>query len=139
MNDARSRVHAGTERLKKLGRVLYIDDDPDYAELFSKLMIRLGYSMLVCHDRDSATQVLLEIGDRCDYFISDCRLIGADGIELACEVARRYPGIAVGVISSCYEEMALRALKHGVPAAQKPEDRAGCRALIRRLDHHKAN
>lgn len=139
MNASSSDSPVDRDRSRIRGRVVYVDDDPDYAELFACLLDRLGYAVMTCHDSAGALDALRMIGDHCDLFISDCKLLGEDGIDLACEVARRYPGIAVGVISNGYEDIALSAMARGVPAAVKPENREECAALIARLHHHKAN
>lgn len=139
MNDQSDSEAPSAGRAALRGRVLYVDDDAVYADLFTRLLDRLGYAVMACRDRAGALDALRMLGDHCSIFVSDCHLFGEDGIELACEVARAYPGIAVGVVSNQYEEIAMRALARGVPAAVKPENRDECAVLLARLNHHKAN
>jgi len=133
MDDILSDSPAEPHRSPILGRVVYVDDDRDYARLFALLLDRLGYAAITCDDRAGALDILHLLEGHCDLFISDCELRGEDGIDLACEVAEKYPGIAVGVISNVYDTIAVRAMTRGVPAAVKPESREECAALIARF------
>jgi CheY-like chemotaxis protein len=129
---------ADRDRAPSRGRVVYVDDDADYAHMFTLFLERLGYAVITCYDRVGALEVLQMLEGHCDLFISDCELRGEDGIDLACEIAAKYPGIAVGVISNVYDAIALRAVARGVPAAVKPDSRDGFLALIARFKHRKA-
>lgn len=118
--------------------VVYVDDDPEYAALIERLLDRLGYAVMSCSDRSGALAALRVVGAGCKLFITDCKLFADDGIDLACEVESLYPGISVGVISHGYEDIAMRALVAGVPAARKPETLDECAALVARLYLYRA-
>ena len=98
-------------------RILIVDDHPLIREgLASQLGLRLD--MEVCGEADSVHEALVQVkATSPDLVIVDIALVGSHGLDLIREIATRFPGIKMLVMSaydeSLYAERCLRAGAHG--------------------------
>lgn len=77
--------------------ILVVDDDSAVRMMLARLLRTQGYSVLQARDARDAHEVL--DGDRPDLVISDIVMPGESGIELRRNIARRWPGLPVILIS----------------------------------------
>ena len=113
--------------------ILVVEDDPE-VRATSVLLIRgLGYNVLEAEDGPSALS-LLESSDGIDLLFTDVVLPGGmQGIELATEIVRRRPGVAV-LYTSGYAEYTNTdhgSLSDGVELLSKPFRRRDLARKIR--------
>jgi PAS domain S-box-containing protein len=107
-------------RLQATGKVLLVEDNADVADVTSKLLQRLGSSVVVAASGASALD-RLERGDRFDLLLSDIVMPGPiDGLALARRVRDQYPDLPV-VLTTGFSQ-ASEALPPGVALLQKPFD-----------------
>ena len=109
---------------------LIVDDEPDIREL---LGITLGRMGVHCHPAASIGEALARLRqDTFDLCLTDMRLPDGNGLDLVAEIARRYPGMPVAVITAHGNmESAITALKSGAfDFVTKPVDLKDLRTLI---------
>ena len=77
-------------------RILYVDDDLDYALLFKLALSRAGYQVSTRQDPRAALNALADI----DLLVSDYRMPGMNGIELIRAARAQAPDLRCALISS---------------------------------------
>jgi len=102
------------------GRVLLVDDEPLLLRSMVKLVRSLGYEVFQAASSEQALEVLSR--EAIDLVLSDVTMPGISGIELAREVALRFPNVRV-LLASGYAD-GLGAATPGVSAVlNKPVGR----------------
>ena len=92
---------------------LVVDDDPQVREALVRTVQSLGLSCLATPSADAALALLAERGEVA-VLISDIRMPGTDGVALLEEVRRRYPDVAVIMLSAVADvQIAVDCLKLG--------------------------
>ena len=102
----------GTEHLESSHKVLVIDDDQDFADSLSNLLMLEGYVVESAYSASSAHAMLTRF--HADVALIDIRLGESNGIELIAAFRRRRPGI-ICVMMTAYAslETAVEALQQG--------------------------
>ena len=78
-------------------RVLMVEDDESLRELWTRVVTRLGYDVIVAPDAESAAQLL---HDHHDVALCDVHLPGASGLWLADQIRQLSPGTAIVLITA---------------------------------------
>lgn len=78
--------------------LLVADDMPDVALVLGKLLEAFGYRVICRHSAHEALQVLAERADIA-LVISDVRMPGLDGFDLARVLRSRFPALPVLLVS----------------------------------------
>lgn len=77
-----------------MGRILVVDDDSAVRMFVFRALAQRGHSTEQATDSDSALARLEQAGDF-DLLVSDIVMPGQDGVGLAHEARRRWPGLRV--------------------------------------------
>jgi two-component system cell cycle sensor histidine kinase/response regulator CckA len=80
--------------------ILYIDDDPAFGYLAKYMLERIGHKVTVFAKGQEALDALSSQPGQWDLVITDFRMPGLSGIEVARAVRDRHPGLPYAVISS---------------------------------------
>jgi diguanylate cyclase (GGDEF)-like protein len=106
------------------GRILVVDDEAFFQELFREVLSSAGHATRVASSADEALQLLRE--DHFDLLVTDIVMPGLDGIGLVREAKKRQPEIeAVAVTGHEDVRLAVQAMKAGCAEfLTKPVDRA---------------
>lgn len=121
-------VHPATET------ILVVEDDQAMMSATSRVLTRVGYSVLTALSAESALRQLESYEGDIHLLLTDIVLPGQDGLALAREVRRLRPGIRIAYMSGFSEE-ALRMkgnVESGVPLLEKPFTFEGLVSLVRR-------
>jgi CheY-like chemotaxis protein len=86
--------------------ILVVDDDPDVRQILSEFLEFRGYGVLQAGDGAEALDVLRENPDL-RLVISDVRMPGLSGLELAARAAQDYPDVRVILISGYFQAQAV--------------------------------
>jgi two-component system NtrC family sensor kinase len=112
------------------GTVLLVEDNADVAEVGAGYLRQLGYRVRSVANAQAAIAALRLDAD-VDLVFSDILMPGGmNGLELASEIAERFPGIPV-LLTTGYSASAQDAVRQGVIVLQKPYDLEGLRRNIR--------
>ena len=100
-------------------RVLVIDDRPGIREVFREFLDVLGYGADVAPDGDRGLAMVA--AGSYGLVITDLRMPGMSGIEVATSVRREHPGLQVIVVTGSAEPEELDQLRGlNVPCLSKP-------------------
>jgi two-component system NtrC family sensor kinase len=112
------------------GTVLLVEDNADVAEVGAGYLRQLGFRVRSVANAQAAIAALRLDAD-VDLVFSDILMPGGmNGLELASEIAARFPGIPV-LLTTGYSASAQDAVRQGVIVLQKPYDLEGLRRNIR--------
>lgn len=120
--DSRRPAQSTSRRLpgpasKRLERgILLVDDQSDLRSLLCRALEIEGYSVWEAGDGEEALEVAEAEGNRIHLLLTDLKMPGMDGYELARELTRRRPDIRVLYMSGYSENLP----PPGVPFLQKP-------------------
>lgn len=111
----------GTNRDRRIGSVLIVDDDPASLELARVILEAAGWEV---HAASSGEEALALLERRVvPYVLTDVRMPGMSGVELARRVAERHRGLRLAAISAYpadVEEAVAAGVFEGV--IEKPID-----------------
>jgi PAS domain S-box-containing protein len=99
-------------------RVLLVEDNEKVGESTAGLLDELGQRVSWVKDAASALE-LLERSQEFDIVFSDIVMPGMNGVEMAQEIRRRWPGLPV-VLTSGYSHILAQEGHHGFDLLQKP-------------------
>lgn len=85
-------------------KVLVVDDTPEVRSLLGRILVGQGYEVLEACDALQALEECSKINGEIDLLLTDIKMPGMDGIELAAKVTAAYPAIHVLYISGQCEE-----------------------------------
>jgi two-component system, NtrC family, sensor kinase len=112
------------------GTVLLVEDNADVADVGAGLMRQLGYRVRSVVNAQAALAAL-RLDSDVDLVFSDILMPGGmNGLDLAREIAVRFPTIPV-LLTTGYSASAQDAVRRGVVVLQKPYDLEGLRRNIR--------
>jgi CheY-like chemotaxis protein len=81
--------------------ILVVDDEEEVREILAETLIDFGYSVLTAASGEEALPVLVK--DRSVVMvITDVRMPGMSGLDLADEIRRRWPEVKVVLISGYF-------------------------------------
>ena len=81
-------------------RVLYLDDDEDYAHLFKSVVTRLGCQTITYCVPAAALESLVTTDAPFDLFVTDFHMPGVNGLEVVRRARARVPGLRCAILSS---------------------------------------
>ena len=87
--------------------ILLVEDSPEVSLITVEYLTELGHQAVAVADAESAMERLA--GRPFDAVLTDVSLPGMSGIELARELVRKYPKLAV-VISSGYDRLDVESV-----------------------------
>jgi putative two-component system response regulator len=117
--DPRTAVGGGPTAGLRPERVLVVDDEDAVRRAFARVLARAGYAVTEAASAAAALETLdAAAGDAGGapfaLALVDVRMPGGSGLDLAAEVARRYPDVAVIMLTGMNDaEAATRALTTG--------------------------
>jgi PAS domain S-box-containing protein len=96
-------------------RVLYVDDDPQFAELVARRLTRARDDFEVATTTDAAAAMDRLESDPFDCVVSDYQMPGRNGLELHADVEERHPSLPfILYTSKGSEKIASEAVSAGV-------------------------
>jgi signal transduction histidine kinase len=120
------RPGAGT---RSPGDVLLVEDDPTVADLTTDMLKGAGYTVIHVKSAASALDALAD-GRGIDVVFSDVMMPGGmNGVELAREIRKRWPGLPV-VLTTGYIEAARTAMAEGLEVLVKPYELEELSAIL---------
>ena len=102
--------------------VLLVEDDQDVRDLAIRALQRQGYKVLAASDGQAAHELLKEHDGQINLLLTDVIMPGLNGKELAEQISRWRPGLAVLYISGYTDNIIAQhgVLEQGVHFLQKP-------------------
>jgi CheY-like chemotaxis protein len=94
-NPARDRTASRT--------ILAVDDEADLLEAVRRVLSRRGHTVLAASGPAEALDLYRTHGDEIDLLLTDVRMPGGTGPELADQVSRLHPGLPVLFMSGLYD------------------------------------
>lgn len=103
-------------------RILVVDDTPEVRMLVCRILGGLGYNVLEASDATEALAACDQTDGEIDLLLTDIKMPGMDGIELAGSLTTAHPGMRVLFISGeCDEsELQLHIARKGFEFLSKP-------------------
>jgi len=89
--------------------ILVVEDEPGVRELVVDVLSTAGYSVVVAGDGDEALRILAERNGQIDLLLTDIRMPGLSGLELADEVILAKPWCRVLYLTGYPEDLARMA------------------------------
>lgn len=113
------------------GRILVVDDEAFFQELFREVLSSAGHATRVASSADEALQLLAK--DHFDLLVTDIVMPGMTGRELAEALTAERPGIRVLYMSGYTEHPVLRlpGFDSAAPFIKKPFTKATLTAKVR--------
>jgi two-component system NtrC family sensor kinase len=103
------------------GAVLVVEDNTEVADIATALLNELGYQVTRVASAQTALEVL-RAGEQFDLVFSDVVMPGGmNGVELAHQIGKEYPGLPV-VLTTGYYNAVDKPLPRGMPVVRKPYD-----------------
>ena len=88
-------------------RIVVIDDEPAVADLLGKVLERAGYEVAVALSGEAGLEALAQ--QPTDVLVVDKMLPQMGGLEVVAEVRRRWPAVAVVMVTARPEPFSLDA------------------------------
>ncbi len=112
------------------GTVLLVEDNTDVIEVARAYFGELGYDVREATSAQAGLDLIEHDGD-IDLVFSDILMPGGmNGLDLAKEVRRRFPGVVV-LLTTGYSSGAQEAVRQGFEVLQKPYDLAALKRALR--------
>ena len=113
--------------------VLLVDDETSILNLVAASLTPEGYHLLKATSAQAALTLVAESGRSLDLVVTDARMPGMGGVELARRLIEVYPSLAVIVTSGSSAEdfSGVPGLDHPATRLQKPFTPAQLRATVR--------
>ena len=99
--------------------ILVVEDNKDVGEFATRALTELGHGSHWVQDADAALAELERFPTRYDIVFTDVVMPGRSGIELAAEIARRFPDLPV-VLTSGYSHVLAEEGTRGLALLRKP-------------------
>jgi CheY-like chemotaxis protein len=90
--------------VRPVARVLVVDDEAEVRQAIAELLMEEGHEVTVAADAAEALS-RLRAGPAPDLVLTDLRMPGMNGWELATAIKARYPGVRVGLITGCLAQL----------------------------------
>ncbi len=82
-------------------RILVVDDEEEVREILAETLVEFGYVVLTAASGEQALPMLAK-DNSVAMVITDVRMPGMSGLELADEIRRRWPEVKVVLISGYF-------------------------------------
>ncbi|HTP52544.1 MAG TPA: response regulator [Anaeromyxobacteraceae bacterium] len=115
------------------GRILIVDDERFFRDLFQEMLTARGHQVRVAASGEEALRILA--GERFDLLVTDLVMPGVDGISLLRDARARDPELAAVAVTGQEDvKLAVQAMKAGCEDfLTKPVDRAELAAVVERI------
>jgi CheY-like chemotaxis protein len=115
------------------GRILVVDDDPDVRELVGAVLTEASFTVVEAASADDALAVMPTVSDLL-LLLTDIRMPGMNGIELAERAKKTSPGLRVLFMSGYAAEYKIDTARQDfISKPFQPRELLGCvYELIRR-------
>lgn len=101
-------------RGRGVARILVVDDEGPVRKLLGRIVSQLGHHVTLAGNADEAVSSLRGDGT-IELVLTDVRMPGTSGLDLATQIAVDFPGTAVVMVSGVDDpDTALRAIETGV-------------------------
>ena len=90
-------------------RILYLDDDENFAFLVKSICERKGHKVTTFLDSDEALKAVAATPDAWDLVITDHRMPGTDGMDVARALRENHPHLPCVMVSSVIDDELTRA------------------------------
>ena len=87
--------------------VLVVDDEEDLRDIMRRMLERRGFDTLVAGDREQAIAICQEHTGIIDVLVTDLKLPGVSGADLARQASELRPGLGVVYISGLPKDIAV--------------------------------
>ena len=116
------------------GRVLVVDDDPAVRRTVASLLRRQQFETDEANSAEEALQQLTDTPARFDMVVSDVRMPGMNGCDLALALRRMYPTLPVILVSGYVDDLSVqeRIQTAGLMLIQKPFDVPSFLSVVKR-------
>lgn len=128
-----------SQRARPGERILLVEDDPQVRAVSRRILISLGYDVLVAGDGDEGLRLAQESGAPIHLVATDVVMPRRSGVELAAALSATRPDLPVLFLTGYSEEYAALtdARVRGAVVLLKPFTAAGLAAAVRRsIDRH---
>jgi len=127
----REEAPASTPAVQPSARrsVLLVEDNETVGSFAHNLLRELGQDVIWATGAEDALNILATDKGRIDLVFTDVVMPGMNGIDLAREVRRRWPGLPV-VLTSGYSHILAEEGSHGFELLQKPYTLDGLMAML---------
>ena len=112
-------------------RILLVEDNEGVGQFARQLLGELGQQVTWAGDAQAALYILEDRSSAFDVVFTDVVMPGMSGVELAQQVAARWPHIEV-ILTSGYSHIIVEEGTHGFPLLKKPYSIDGLMAVLRR-------
>ena len=100
-------------------RILLVEDNEGVGHFARELLTELGQTVTWAGDAQAALYMLEDRSEAFDVVFSDVVMPGMSGVELAQQIARRWPHLEV-ILTSGYSHVLVEEGTHGFPLLKKP-------------------
>lgn len=119
-------------------RIVVIDDEPEVCELIGKVLIRAGHEVLVAGTGEAGLSLLETNQTHC--LVVDKLLPQMGGLEVIAAVRRRWPSIAIVLVTAHPEPFNLEAERPEVVLAKPFKNLAAVEDAVREaMETHAVN
>jgi len=118
-------------------RILLVEDNEQVGEFASTLLKELGQEVRWARDAASALGMIEADPGLFDLVFTDVVMPGANGVELAKEIRRRWPDLPV-VLTSGYSHVLAEEGSHGFELLKKPYSLDGLTGILRNRERRSA-
>ena len=121
-------------------KVLIVDDEKDFVEMFSLRLTETGEKVFTAHSGQECLEKLAQ--EKIDVVVLDIKMPGMDGVETLKEIKKRYPIVEVilltghGAIETAVEGMKLGAYDYLLKPADASEMAKKLEGARKRKDEH---
>ena len=113
--------------------VLLVEDEPMLRQVVAMTLRREGFSVVEAGDGTAALRILAS-GDPVDVLLTDVRMPGMSGYQLAESALAARPSLRVALMTGYADEEAPDAIRRAaIPTIQKPFDFATLGASLRKV------
>lgn len=100
-------LEATTSRDSFLGRLLYVEDNVQIAEITCLMLEDSGLEIVQANSAEEALRYAEEEQQVFDIVLTDVVMPGLSGVQLARRLNRRWPNLPIVLVSGFSEELAL--------------------------------
>ena len=103
-------------------KILLVDDTAEIRTLVRRILVNQGYQVVEACDAESALAACRRAKGKIDLLLTDIKMPGMDGIELASSLTASYPAIQLLFVSGQCDESEIRdrISEHGFGFLSKP-------------------
>ncbi|MBX3597456.1 MAG: response regulator [Rhizobiaceae bacterium] len=118
-----------------MAKILIVEDDESVRAMTSRALKNIGHAIEEAADGVQGLECIHACGADYDLVVSDIRMPEMDGIEMAKEAARAYPGLKIMLVTGYADQRERADELNGIiqDVMQKPFALADFRSRVSRL------